>query len=194
MIHTAAGTLPPDGDDDDDDGDSLEQIERTIRIDERTERYPKEKPMGKSLYEQDLVAWSERNAELLRAGRFDEVDIENVAEEIESLGKSDRRQLKSRVTEIIEHKLKLYLLHGIDREPNERGWNLSIKTQRSGIEDLIQESPSLKPRLADPEFLEACYKAGVRDFENSEFGCYAKPPRECPFSWAEILGESNGEA
>jgi len=140
----------------------------------------------KSLYETDLVAWSERNAELLRAGRFSEVDIENVAEEIESLGRSDKRQLKNRIAEIIEHKLKLYLLTGYDREANERGWKDSIRKQQRGIEDLFEESPSLRTSLT-PEFLTKCYKAGADDFERSDFGSYARPPRECPFTWEEIL-------
>lgn len=141
----------------------------------------------KSLYESDLAAWSDRTAELLRAGRFSEVDIEHVAEEIESLGRSDRRQLKKRITEIIEHMLKLYLLTGHDRESNERGWKLSVVNQQIGLDRLFEESPSLRTRLT-PEFLAGCYREGVRDFEAGDFGCYAKAPRECPWNWAEILG------
>jgi hypothetical protein len=139
-----------------------------------------------SLYESDLVAWSERNADLLRAGRFSEVDIENVAEEIESLGRSDKKQLKSRVTEIIEHMLKLDLMTGDDRTRNERGWSNSIRLQRRGIERLLKESPSLRPMLND-WFLSECYKEGAEDFAGSDFGCYANAPRQCPWSWSEIL-------
>ena len=141
----------------------------------------------KTLYDSDLVAWSERNAALLRAGQFSEVDIENVAEEIESLGRSDKRQLKNRVVEIIEHKLKLFLLVGGDRQNNERGWNLSIAKQQSGIKDLLEESPSLRTLLT-AQFLVKCYEEGARDFAAGDFGCFANAPRECPWGWAEVLG------
>jgi hypothetical protein len=94
-----------------------------------------------TLYERDFVQWAHQNAQLLRAGRFDEVDIENVAGEIESLGKSDQRELRSRITEIIEHLLKLSLLPDFARQPNERGWLTSIAKQRAAIRQLIDASP-----------------------------------------------------
>jgi Domain of unknown function DUF29 len=143
---------------------------------------------AKTLYETDAALWSERQARLLREGRFDEVDVGNIAEEIESLGRSDKRQLGRRIAEIIEHKLKLDLLSGRDRHENERRWNMSIAKQRVGIEHLFRESPSLRGMLT-PEFLAECYGDGVRDFTDSDFGSYAKAPRECPFTWEEILGE-----
>ena len=140
----------------------------------------------KSLYESDLVAWSDRNAELLRSGRFNEIDAENVAEEIESLGRSDKRQMDNRIAEIIGHLLKLDLLTGWDRESNERGWRLSVAKQQVGLRRLFKESPSLRARLT-PEYLIECYRQGMEEFEASDFGCYAKAPRECPWSWMEIL-------
>ena len=71
-----------------------------------------------SLYTSDIALWSEEMARLLRERRFDEVDVENVAEEIESLGRSDKQQLENRIIEIIEHLLKLDLMTGDDRTRN----------------------------------------------------------------------------
>ena len=62
---------------------------------------------GDDLYEADFVAWSEMQAELIRQRRFDELDLENIAEEIEDLGKSRRDQLETRMSRLIEHLLKL---------------------------------------------------------------------------------------
>ena len=60
----------------------------------------------KTLYETDFVEWSDRTAELLRAGRFDELEIENVAEEIASLGKAERKAVRSQLQRLIMHKIK----------------------------------------------------------------------------------------
>jgi uncharacterized damage-inducible protein DinB len=59
-----------------------------------------------SLYEQDFYQWTQQMATVLRNGHFDQLDIENIAEEIESLGRSDRRELKSRLTVLLMHLLK----------------------------------------------------------------------------------------
>ena len=139
----------------------------------------------KTLYERDFVAWTRENAELLRAGRFDELDVENVAEEIESLGKRDQRELKSRIAEIIEHLLKLKLPE-FQRKPSELGGRESIAKQRSAVEQLLEESPSLR-RLLTQEFLARCYAQGARHFAVADFERLAEPPKEPIFSWAEIL-------
>jgi len=139
-----------------------------------------------NLYKSDIALWSEDMARLLRERRFDEVDVENVAEEIESLGRSDKQQLENRIIEIIEHLLKLDLMTGDDRTRNERGWNNSIREQQRRIARLFKESPSLRTMLT-PEFLEECYQEGVKSYAASDFGCYANAPRECPFTWEEIL-------
>jgi hypothetical protein len=99
----------------------------------------------KTLYEQDLVLWSKQQAEALRAaaqGATNQpIDWENVAEEIESLGKSDRRQLGSQVRRIIEHFVKLSHSPSTDPRP---GWRGSILDARIQIEDILDDSPSLR--------------------------------------------------
>jgi Domain of unknown function DUF29 len=97
------------------------------------------------LYDEDFVRWTEQQAAALRdaAGLTTNLplDWENLAEEIDSLGRSTRRELRSRLMVIVEHLLKLE--HSPARDPR-RGWIETIGRERLIIEDLLQESPSLK--------------------------------------------------
>jgi hypothetical protein len=101
-----------------------------------------------TLYDQDFVLWSQQQAEALRAaGRGatnQPIDWENVAEEIDSLARSEKRELGSQVRRIIEHLLKLE--HSPAAAPR-RGWVGSIGDARSEIEALLEDSPSLKTTI-----------------------------------------------
>jgi hypothetical protein len=98
-----------------------------------------------SLYDRDLVLWAEQQARELRAaadaGRNAPIDWENVAEEIESLGKAERHALASHISIVIEHLLKLQASPA--KEPV-RGWRDSVRHARREIERLLQDSPSLR--------------------------------------------------
>ena len=102
----------------------------------------------RSLYDQDFVAWSKQQAEALRAaariGSNQSLDWENLAEEIEDLGKSARRELQSQIRRIVRHLLKLQ--HSPAKEPR-RGWEELIVDARAEIEDLLEVSPSLRTGL-----------------------------------------------
>jgi len=97
------------------------------------------------LYDLDFAAWAEQNAELLRAGRFSEVDLENVAEEIGDLAKRERHALRRRLARLIQHLLKWQF------QPDRRStsWQITIVEQRDAIALILEESPSLKPVFAD---------------------------------------------
>lgn len=139
---------------------------------------------SKSLYDSDLVAWSDRNAELLRAGRFSEVDIENVAEEIESLGRSNKHQLWSRLMLLCMHLLKWQY------QPDRRSpsWQATIRVQRRDAAVLLEESPSLKGLL--DKTLTKAYADG-RDLATIETGIWIDDfPLVCPWTVEEILSES----
>jgi Domain of unknown function DUF29 len=101
------------------------------------------------LYEEDFVRWTEQQAAALReaAGQATDLplDWENLAEEIDSLGRSLRHELRGRLMVILEHLLKLE--HSPASDPR-RGWMETISRERLTIEDLLQESPSLKGDLA----------------------------------------------
>jgi Domain of unknown function DUF29 len=98
-----------------------------------------------SLYETDFVAWLEEQAAHLRAGRLAALEVENVAEELEGLMKSQRQQLENRLEVLILHLLKW------DHQPDERSnrWRASVAEQRSRIRRLLRDSPSLRRTLEE---------------------------------------------
>ena len=102
------------------------------------------------LYERDFVAWTEAQAGRLRAAgaaRLNAgVDWEHVAEEIEDLGRSTARELRSRLTTIMEHLLKLRDSPATDPRP---GWVRTVVRERLEVGALLKENPSLRPRLPD---------------------------------------------
>lgn len=97
----------------------------------------------KKNYNDDFYAWVTHNAALLRAGRLSEIDVENLAEEIECMGKSEKRDLVSRLSVLIAHLLK-WKVQSMRRS---KSWTLTIRNQRIELNDLLQESPSLKKEL-----------------------------------------------
>jgi hypothetical protein len=107
-----------------------------------------------SSYDIDILEWSERQAALLRrmaAGERvnDQVDWENVAEEIESVGASERRELTSKIRTVLEHLMKL---EASPASMPRAGWMESMQTARAAIEDVLEDSPSLKPTV--PQVIE----------------------------------------
>lgn len=102
-------------------------------------------PADDPLYEEDFVAWIERQVALLRAGRIDALDRANLAEELEDMGKSRRLELRSRLEVLLTRLLKY------EFQPQMRtgSWRGTIFEQRLRIGDLIDESPSLKPYLGN---------------------------------------------
>jgi len=96
----------------------------------------------RALYDEDFVRWTEQQAAALRRAKSSDLplDWENLAEEIESLGKSDRRELRSQITRILRHLLKLEVSPAA--EPR-AGWRATIREARSEIEGVLEDSPSL---------------------------------------------------
>src|SRR5918998_596773 len=103
---------------------------------------------AKTLYDRDFVAWAEQQAEALRAAARTEtnqaLDWENLAEEIESLGRSDRRELRSQIYRTIRHLAKLQFSPAGDPR---RGWHESIMDRRVQVELILEDSPTLKSQL-----------------------------------------------
>jgi hypothetical protein len=97
--------------------------------------------MTKSLYDRDFLLWTEDTVTKLKARDFEHLDLENLIEEVESLGRSERKELRNRLLVLIEHLLKrLY----VDSPDDYRGWEITILEQRQQIELEIEDSPSLK--------------------------------------------------
>jgi len=135
-------------------------------------------------YDEDFYAWTVEQARLLRSGEFSSIDVENVAEEIESLGRSDKRAIESRLTVLLMHLLKWQV------QPKMRSgsWSGTILEQRRRIEKLLRESPSLRPFVT--EVLAEVYSE-AREAASNETGLpETEFPAECPFSADEVLSRS----
>ncbi|NGZ85489.1 DUF29 domain-containing protein [Duganella aceris] len=117
--------------------------------------------MPTTSYEDDVIAWAARQAALLRAGRWELLDIDNIAEEIEDVGKSEKRELQSRYVVLVTHLLKWKY------QPGRRGhsWRNTIKEQRAAIVDDLARHPHLKPLLNHPQWLMQIYRRGKLDAE-----------------------------
>jgi Domain of unknown function DUF29 len=94
-----------------------------------------------SLYESDFLQWTTDTVAQLKAHNFEQLDLENLIEEIESLGRTQRKELKSRLLVLLEHLLKRLYINSPD---NYRGWEITINEQRRQLELEIEDSPSLK--------------------------------------------------
>ena len=138
-------------------------------------------PSAKELYEHDFFEWTVRNAELLRAGRLAEADLEHIAEEIEDMGKRDRRELESRLAVLFVHLLKW----GWQRGKRSNSWKTTIANQRAELRRLLRQSPSLKAQL--PEAVAETYKDSVEQ-ASLETGLPAATfPERCPYTPEQVL-------
>ena len=135
-------------------------------------------------YEKDFYAWTIHNAKLLREGKLSEVDIEHIAEEIESMGKSEKRELVSRLAVLVAHLLK-WKFQSARRS---KSWTLTIKNQRMDLNDLLEESPSLKKELEE-KFLHAYERAVLIAAEQTGIDEEDFPSKP-PFTLEECLKTS----
>jgi hypothetical protein len=133
-------------------------------------------------YELDAYGWASAQAELLRNRRFDDVDLKNITEEIESVGKRERSVVRSALRILMMHILKWQY----QPESRSRSWALSIASQRLEYQDIISENPSLKPEL---EVLraEAYRRARLEAAREKDLPVTTFP--EEPLDWSVILEE-----
>ena len=129
-------------------------------------------PEGSDLYDQDFFLWTKEQATALRRAKGSNLplDWENLAEEIESLGKSDRRQLTSQVRRILRHLLKL------EASPAARpraGWRSTIIDARSQIEEVLSDSPSLRREV---DRLVKDQLAAAAELASSDLGQHGEQP------------------
>jgi len=133
------------------------------------------------LYEQDFYAWTQTTADLIRAGKWDDLDREALAEEIESLGKSQYRELGSRLDVLVMHLLKWCY------QPRERSGSRrsTIRTQRRELRRLLQQNPSLRPLIAS---VVADSYAEVRLDASDDTGLpLPTSPEACPWTPEQVL-------
>ncbi|MBV9385360.1 MAG: DUF29 domain-containing protein [Chroococcidiopsidaceae cyanobacterium CP_BM_ER_R8_30] len=134
-----------------------------------------------NLYETDFYGWTQQTAKALRDRDFDSVDWDNVIEEIETLGRSERAQLVNRLKVLLVHLLKWqYQSHR-----RSRSWELTIKEQRSQLLDLLDENPSLRPYLE--EAVNKAYKYAIYEAERQTQLPYSDFPKACPYLVDQIV-------
>lgn len=136
-------------------------------------------------YETDFYLWTQQQAALLRQGEFNRValDFANIAEEIESMGRRERHSIRSYLSNVIMHLLKWRY------QPERRGtsWRSSINNGRYQLEELLDESPSLKPQLAS--LAQKAY-LNARRIAADETGLPPTTfPETCPFTLDQITGD-----
>jgi hypothetical protein len=115
-------------------------------------------------YDQDFYSWTQEQAELLKHGRFSELDVENLIEEIEAMGRSEKRELESRLTVLLLHLLK-WKYQEVRRG---RSCELSIIEQRLKFEETLEENPGLKPKLDEilKKSLQICNHTSIKRNNN----------------------------
>jgi hypothetical protein len=136
-----------------------------------------------SLYESDFYAWTMEQASLLRSQQWTQVDLPNLIEEIESLGKQQRQELRNRLGVLIGHLLKWEY----QPQRRSRSWLATIRLQRLDIVDLLEDNPSLKSYLE--EALQKAYLKGVALAAGEANLPEYTFPQSCSYSLPEILND-----
>lgn len=132
-------------------------------------------------YDDDILAWSREQAELLRAGAFHRLDIAHLIEEIEDVGKSEQRELASRLAVLLAHLLKWQY----QPERRSRSWQSTIRPQRHAIALRLRRTPSLKATLHDPKWQEEIWIDAL-SIAIAETGLDSFPA-SCPWSFEQVL-------
>ena len=132
-------------------------------------------------YDTDVVAWSEEQARLLRAKRLSDLDIEHIADEVEDLGRGEKRELASRLVVLLAHLLKWWA------QPERRGasWRGTIREQRAEVADVLQDAPSPRALMSEPAWMERTWNCahGRAMAETSRDDV----PDSCPWTVDQIL-------
>lgn len=136
-----------------------------------------------SLYDQDFYLWTQQQAALLKAGALSQLDIENLTEEIESMGKSQKKELISRMVILLMHMLKWD--HQSDRRG--RSWLKTIATQRTEIEILLYDNPSLKNELSNTVL--KAYRLAVKQASTETGLGIGSFPLNCAYTIEQIMGD-----
>ena len=136
------------------------------------------------LYEIDFYQWTQQQANFLRHQQWHDLDLSNLIEEIESLGRNERQELRNRLSILIGHLLKWEYQPG----KRSRSWLATIRIQRRDILKLLNENPSLKSQL---EILNSEAYENGRDLASGETNLpFSTFPEQCNYSLDEIVKDS----
>lgn len=133
------------------------------------------------LYEADFYAWANEQAAHLRAGRLHAADIAHIAEEIESMGRGEKRELTSRLAVLLAHLLKWQAQPAL----RGRGWLLAIREQRRQVAEVLADNPSLRPRL--PALLAEAHEDALLAAQRETGLSESAFPAVCPWTFAQAM-------
>jgi hypothetical protein len=136
-----------------------------------------------SLYDRDFYQWTQEQAELMKIGALSQLDISNLIEEVESMGKSQKRELLSRMTVLLMHLLKW------DYQPEQRSgsWKSTISTQRREIKFLLLDNPSLKRSVQDVSI--SVYPDSKTSASDETGLPESAFPETCPYTVEQIMSQ-----
>lgn len=143
-----------------------------------------EAPARTSLYETDFYAWTQEQARLLRAGRWSDLDLDNLVDEVEGVGGSDKREIENRLVVLIAHLLK-WKYRPYWRSP---GWEGTVAEQRRRIKTIVKNSPSLQ-RYPAEVFADQYLGARLRAAKETGID-FTLFPEDCPFTAEQALDDA----
>lgn len=134
-------------------------------------------------YETDFYGWTQEQAALLKMGRLSELDTVNILEELEAMGRREKRELQSRLVVLLVHLLK----YQYQPERRSKSWENTIKTQRLDFEDVLSENPSMKSKVED--IFARAYRL-ARQHATDETGLSLNVfPVNCPWVYEQVTDE-----
>lgn len=139
--------------------------------------------MVASLYDSDFPLWAEKMAQLLREGRWEELDLENLIEEVEDLSKRERERLLSSLRVLLVHLLKWQYQPAL----RSASWEITIRRCRREIAEALEDAPSLKRFLTDPAWIEKTYRRARQDADEETGLGLEVFPVAIPFAVKQVL-------
>lgn len=136
-----------------------------------------------TLYNQDFLVWTQQQAECLKKGRWAELDVEHLVEELETLGRSEQKELGSYLQVLLMHLLKCQY----QPERKTKSWVNTISNCRNKIQDCLEDTPSLQRFLEDWEWIQKYYRRARRDAANEIQIPIKIFSIECLFSIEQII-------
>ncbi|MBH8565087.1 DUF29 domain-containing protein [Nostoc sp. CENA67] len=134
-------------------------------------------------YDQDFLLWTQQQAEYLKKGRWAELDVEHLVEELEALGRSEQKELGSYLQVLIMHLLKCQY----QPEKRTKSWDNTLSNCRDKIQDCLEDTPSLQRFLQDSVWIQKYYRRACRDAAKETQKSVEIFPAECPFTIEQIL-------
>jgi len=134
-------------------------------------------------YENDFYTWTQQQANLLKCGQFKDLDIENLVEEIETMGRSEKRELENRLIVLLVHLLK-WKYQEVRRS---RSWELTMDEQRIRFSETLEENPGLEPKL--DEILKKAFRLAVIQAARETKISKGVFPEHCPWELTQINDE-----